>query len=444
MDTLTQAFYDVMYKYEKNFSEQGVKTNLDAWWENKSGLLTLLRNHPNWNEQELAIVFNLAEVRGIDHDVVDESKFLLNELVNEVDMTPEQRSDFEAALQAATAEYSKLLSEVYIQVIQERGRIKCIAGQKASRIINKLCQKFGIDHHPRYNSVFSRLADSLNPIQIQKTGVLSIHPCDFLEMSNRDNEWSSCHRLEGGSYQAGCLSYMTDSTSMIFIVVDENVKSDFHKVPRLAREIFCYSDNVLLQSRLYPTDNGEQRELYRGLVQKAVADCLGVPNLWSVQKNQEQVNEYLETAEGSKQYADYSDGYGIVSVLKGAGEAGRIVIGSPPLCVCCGQTLTRSGSIKCHCVNLVVCQDCEDTVLATNASYLDGAYYCRICTHICAACGRMFHGEIFSAYDCHGNPVQICTTCHKALLAPCQMCGVHAVCSVINGGRFCQRTTIAA
>lgn len=443
MDTLTQAFYDVMYKYEKNFSEQGVKANLDAWWENKSGLLTLLRNHPNWNEQELAIVFDLSEGREIDHDVVDESKFYLQELVNEVDMMPEQRSAFEAALQAATAEYSKLPSEAYIQVIQEQGGIKCAVGQKASRIINKLCQQFGVDRHPRYNSVFARLADSLNPIQIQKTGVLSIHPCDFLEMSNRNNDWTSCHCLEAGSYQAGCLSYMTDSTSMIFMAVDENVRSDFHKAPRLAREIFCYSDKVLLQSRLYPTDNDEQRKLYRGLVQKAMADCLGVPNLWSVQKNQEQVNEYLETAAESKQYRDYEHGYGILSVLKDAEDTGKIVIGSLALCVCCGQSLTRNGRIKCDCVNLVVCQDCGETVPTSEARYLAGAYHCRSCLHICAACGQMIHGEIFPAFNRHGNPVQICPACHEAQLAPCQICGVRNACSVI-GGRFCQRTTIAA
>lgn len=39
---------------------------------------------------------------------------------------------------------------------------------------------------------------------------------------------------------------MTDSVSIIFITVDENVHSGFHKAPRLAREIFCYANHVLL------------------------------------------------------------------------------------------------------------------------------------------------------------------------------------------------------
>lgn len=444
MDAITNAFYEVMYKYEKCFSAQGVRANLNAWRENKSGLLALLRNHPNWNEEELAIVFDLSEGREIDHDVVDESKFYLKELTDEIEMTNEQRANFEAALQAATAEYSKLPTEAFIQVIQERGGIKCAVGQKASRIINKLCQHFGVDQHERYNSVFARLADSLNPIQIQKTGVLSLHPCDFLEMSNKDNDWSSCHNLQSGSYQAGCLSYMTDSTSMIFIAVDENVRSGFHKVPRLAREIFCYSENVLLQSRLYPTDNEEQRVTYRNLVQKAIADCLGMPNFWSTQKSQEQVNEYTETAEGSKHYPDYKYGYGVMSLLRGAQSFGKIRIGSQALCVCCGQSFSASERIKCNCTGLVVCQDCGETVSATNARYMDGAFHCKSCLHICAACGNRIHGEIYMAFDQYGNPVQICNHCHEARVAPCQLCGVQSVCSAIEGGRFCPRTAIAA
>ena len=59
MEALTQAFYEVMYKYEKHFSEKGVKANLDAWSQEKKGLLELLRRHPNWSEDDLAVVLDL-------------------------------------------------------------------------------------------------------------------------------------------------------------------------------------------------------------------------------------------------------------------------------------------------------------------------------------------------------------------------------------------------
>lgn len=49
MDELKQQFYEVMHKYQKPFSEEGVTANLTQWYEQKQGLLQLLRRHPLWN-----------------------------------------------------------------------------------------------------------------------------------------------------------------------------------------------------------------------------------------------------------------------------------------------------------------------------------------------------------------------------------------------------------
>lgn len=324
MDELTKAFYDVMYKYEKHFSAQGVAANLDAWAKNKGALAALLRRHPGWNEKEQAIVFDLSISREIDRDIVDECKFALGELVDESGLTEQQRLDFNIALEAATAEYSKFPSEGSIETIKARGGIKCAAGQKTSRIIGRLCNQFGVSRHSRYNTVFARLADAFNPLQVQKTGVLSVHPCDFLEMSNKDNTWESCHGLAHGGYQSGCLSYLADGVSMIFFTVDDDVTSDFYKHPKRSRQIFCYADNLLLQSRLYPNDNDEECEQYRCLVQKAVAECLGAPNLWTMKTKPDETSAYFITTEGSRQYPDYNY-YRRVSLLSPANNMSSLL-----------------------------------------------------------------------------------------------------------------------
>ena len=43
MDELKQQFYEVMHKYQKPFSAEGVTANLTQWYEQKQGLLQLLR-----------------------------------------------------------------------------------------------------------------------------------------------------------------------------------------------------------------------------------------------------------------------------------------------------------------------------------------------------------------------------------------------------------------
>lgn len=443
MNEIKKAFYDVMYKYQKHFSERGVLANLSAWQKNKGTLIDLLRCHPDWNEQELAIVFNLSIGREIERDVVDECKFALGELVDEVGLSHQQRLDFDAALLAATSEYSKTPCENNIEVVKARGSIKCAVGQKTSRIIGRLCSHFGIDRHARYNQVFARLADAFNPLQVQKTGVLSVHPCDFLEMSNRDNTWESCHGLHRGGYQAGCLSYLADAVSMIFFTVDDDVKNNFHKHPKRARQIFCYTDNLLLQSRLYPSDNNEECEQYRGLVQKAVADCMGVPNLWTIKADPNETATYYTTARNSHHYADY-EYYRRVSLLKGAQQHGNLSIGHTSLCVCCGQPSNSRSSLKCNCENLVVCTDCGQTVSASNARYADGAYYCNACLHICAACGQTVHTDMYPAFNRGGRMVEVCADCYQTMVGACTSCSVQPVCAMLSGARFCQRTAIAA
>ena len=270
MKELKKAFYDVMYKYHKPFTEDGVMANLRAWEKSKAPLLELLRRHPNWNEQAKAIVFDYEQGRGIDPNAVDELCFVLTELAYEI-IPAEQQNNFSVALLAAVSEYQKTPSEEKLEIIRQSGGIKCATGQKTSRIIGKLCKQFGVDKHQRYNSVYAQLADAFSPLQMQNTVVFSLHPCDFLEMSNKENTWYSCHNLESGSWQAGCLSYMTDGVTIILYTVDEGVKQDYHKALRRNRQVFFYQDTILYQSRLYLDGNDVRMTHYRTPAQNEIA-----------------------------------------------------------------------------------------------------------------------------------------------------------------------------
>lgn len=440
MEELKKAFYEVMYKYQKSFSEYGVMENLNAWAREKEPLLSLLRRHPNWNEAAKAVVIEFSEGRGIQRDIIDEVAFSMLELADEI--IPEDRQEaFRLAFHAAVGEYSSTLTEEALEVIRQNGNIKCVSGQKTSRIIGRLCRKFGVDAHERYNAVFAQLSDALNPLQIQKTAVLSVHPCDFLEMSNRDNTWTSCHGLDDGSYQTGVLSYMTDAVSLIFFTVDSEVKDHFYRAPRRTRQMFFFKDKMLYQSRLYPADSSEPMDQNRGIVQKIISTCLGVPNLWTLKTRRDELSECCESAEGSKQYPDYNY-HGNLSVLKGTKEIEKFVIGRKPICVCCGEKSDIiERRLKCGCEDKVVCQDCGTTVLRTWARYLDNAFHCNACLHVCAVCGRIIHDTMYPAVDRRGNPVEVCVDCFNAALAPCAACSVQSVCRII-GSSLCARTAI--
>lgn len=101
---LKNEFYEVMYKYEKSFSEEGVMANLTAWQTAKADLLSLLRRHPNWNEDEQAIIFDCNQALSIQPDMVDETAFTLLDIASEI-LSGEQLEDFRTALHAAVSGY---------------------------------------------------------------------------------------------------------------------------------------------------------------------------------------------------------------------------------------------------------------------------------------------------------------------------------------------------
>lgn len=251
LSELKNEFYEVMYKYEKSFSEKGVMADLTAWQTAKAELLSLLRRHPDWNEAEQAIIFDCNQALSIQPDTVDETAFTLLDIASEI-LSGEQLEDFRTALHAAVSGHSRTVPEENLEILRQRGGIRCTKDQKASRIIGKLCKKYGVDRHDRYNAVFAQLADALNPLIMQETGVLSVHPCDFLEMSSKSNTWMSCHRLNGGGYQAGCLSYMNDSVSMVFYAVDADVHGEYRKAIR--RYAMC--KNVLRLTAMLQQQTG--------------------------------------------------------------------------------------------------------------------------------------------------------------------------------------------
>lgn len=444
LSALKSELYEVMYKYEKSFSEIGVMANLMAWQTAKADLLHLLRQHPDWNETEQAIIFDCNQALTIQPDMVDETSFALLDIASEM-LDGERLEDFRAALNAAVSGYSRTVSEEKLEILRQRGGIRCAADQKASRIIGQLCKKFGVSGHERYNAVFAQLADALNPLTMQEIGVLSVHPCDYLEMSSKSNTWMSCHRLNGGQYQAGCLSYMNDSVSMVFYTVDADVQGTYRKAIRRHRQMFFYKDGALFQSRLYPADTGNAADvskLFRHLVQKAVARCLREPNLWYLKTKRSDLNGHYATAPCSLHYPDY-EYHGNLSILRGHANDTVLLIGAAALCVCCGDELRNNNSLKCSCKDEVVCRKCGQTVAREQGSYLEDGFYCNACLHICTACGRPTLGTMYPAYDRRGALVQVCHDCYQQLTAGCAACSMAAACRAM-GHTLCEKATVAA
>ena len=464
MGTLTDQFYDVMHKYRKSFGSAGVQKNLEQWKARKKELHALLHKHTHWNEDELAVVLHYEDIRDIDRSCVEEAVFEMEQLARDCGLCGELYDNFTGALDAATKDCQRVPNESRLADIRRLGGIECAPGQKASRIINRLCLKFGLDRyeaekvesspdgtktvrriHP-YNAVFARLSDALNPGAVQRVGILSIHPCDYLEMSNQDDSWHSCHCLADGEYQVGTLSYMGDTVTMMFYTVDPKEEKDFHKMPRITREVFCYHDGTLLQSRLYPSDRADQRECYMALVERVITTCLGVSNRWITQAVTSHTREYWTTHPNALHYQDYEYGYAIVSLLQAEGFKHEVfTIGSQASCVCCGAELRHEDRLNCfNCRRTFVCKECGKEVEFSMSRYDADlhAFFCEDCHPVCHFCNNPIQGAVYRVRRRGSNLSQAaCQKCYENLTQACSDCHCTPACQIVDATAFCGHGT---
>ena len=431
--TMNQAiinnFKAIMEKYDKNYDTQGIKANLNEWDDNKRGLTNLLRKHPNWNEDELAIVFEVDIQREINREFIRIRKDEICVFCRDLDIDENaRRNAFKVLTYITDMATSAMSCEWVVQEVIERTGIKCVMGQKTSRVFNSICKKFGLDKHPDYPAKFASYADAMNPVSIKKKCTLSVNPCDFLEMSN-GSSWQSCHRLNGGDCQAGTLSYMNDGVSMIFSTFNDEVEKEYYKTPKQTRQVFAYGNGILLQSRLYPyTDDEVARDTYRKVVQKAIADCLDVPNLWVLKKDQNDVSNRIETHEDAHHYEDYSYNYKAnISLLKALKifDDDTIQVGYTSYCVDCGNQLEESDEIVCSDCNgsRYTCAACGCSLDEDDGHWIDGELYCDDCCHYCDHCHEYTTEDTTMAHNRRGFEEWVCPDCLDSYYCYCETCG---------------------
>lgn len=174
-----------------------------------------------------------------------------------------------------------------------------------------------------------------------------------------------------------------------------------------------------MQSRLYPqTDDEDTREMYRNIVQQIIADCLMVPNLWTLKRDQEEISRRISTHENALHYRDYEyECYKAnLSLLKNAnvGEDDSICIGHSAYCIDCSEVIGGSNSLYCDSCSdesHITCYDCDHRVLEEDARYIDGHWYCEECCSYCDHCHEYTTGEMTEVHGRQNYSYYVCQDC---------------------------------
>lgn len=443
-----------------DYSDYGVREVCAGIYNAKRKLRETLSKHPNWNEERQMIIFSPTDFEGdVDEWVCDKTcDYLLNALnkihrelhktqgnenplgnleefnnVSEIMKALVQRESYELSRNGIDdSPYSSTVSDEAIKHLNEKMQstetlkgIRFGIGMKRSKAVQKIVMACGIDKldgeiipvidqvtgeilsektvYP-WDKVRAEYGDAINPIHNKYWVCISINPVDFWNISH-GNKWDSClnpnmNYANGCSCSGGISHGLDDTTVVVYAVKEDFDGEDFEMQEKEYRSLFfvhpdCHS---FVQAKVYPDNNEGLHRGFREIFEKALAECLGEPNIWGAS------NEYRKYASLNKEATPYSDLWydtriakycWIKSVEK---PCKTIRVGEAPICIECGCRHHMRNNVNC-------CHKLNEDV-----AYVDGYEEDDCCKNCGAEVGEYScASEVWSDYhNCYG-----CTDCMR-------------------------------
>ena len=302
------------------------------------------------------------------------------------------------------------------------------------------------------NDIQSKASQLIQANSITGTLCFSVHPLDYLSISENTYNWASCHSLDG-DYRAGNLSYMLDSSTIVcYLRGADNVKLPLFSddVPwnsKKWRVLLFFSDkqDIIFAGRQYPfTSNDGLNEVRKNLLpflrlSKLESYCdwtdpviKSIPDSYGHDYNLREphmlirgsiYNLYDEIQEPDKplHFNDllhssfYKPHYIAVNNYPWFGkEISKVHIGADCKCVKCSKKyITETDSFMCNECDFLygteindrfaVCSCCERRVLRESCTEIDDD------TIICEDClkSHCFKCDCCNEYDFEENKVYI-------------------------------------
>lgn len=137
--------------------------------------------------------------------------------------------------------------------------LKVNRGCKISKVLGKIAKGFNVKYYEEWRIAISQI---LNQKQLSGTLCLSIHPLDYMTMSDNDCNWDSCMNWRDvGDYRRGTIEMMNspsvivaylESSSPFYPLGDERTWSN-----KKWRKLFIATDDFITGIKGYPYENDD-------------------------------------------------------------------------------------------------------------------------------------------------------------------------------------------
>lgn len=261
------------------------------------------------------------------------------------------------------------------------GRI--VLNERKTKALNRWIHVFDLDHNPndeKENALIKELRElsswysnflSFSLLKKNRDNIkLSIHPLDYITMSENNSSWTSCMNWSGernrifGEYRVGTVEMM-NSPYVVVAYIENNSSpyipfDDFEWSNKKWRELFIVSDTLISPVKGYPYTN-------RGLEENIIKEIkkLAKENLGWEYKDYKESSCYFCT-DGMYNDTEYNGVeqiyYGIDVNIEDFPEDFEFMYSGIAVCPHCGEKFEYYGEsvqLVCErCDGLIMCQNC--------------------------------------------------------------------------------------
>ena len=328
----------------------------------------------------------------------------------------------------------------------ERKTFQVQKGQKPIRVLGRfLTYCKNIDDVDKIIQAYEefRLAHSmiLNDKIVKGNIAISIHPLDFMTMSDNNSNWQSCMSWkDNGCYHVGTVEMMNSNNVLCCYIENEEPYyfSDEHEEEykwhnKKWRQLIYFTKDIIVSGKSYPYHNDEISKALIGIIRDLARKNLG----WTYSFGLELYKDMAHiTGSYSMRRAkgfianDYMKKHNIIFDTKGMYNDMLNDHSTNYWCVRNkvnhNKVISYSGKAPCLCCGEPVVYDTEDDYDYNERYSNCGSTVCTDCldNFRCNFCNESYPNE--KHYDIfleNGKQVKICERCIKDYIRKCPDCG---------------------
>ena len=277
-------------------------------------------------------------------------------------------------------------------------KYKVQKGCKVSKALGKIADAFGLHGYEEFRIAHSQV---LNEKQLKGTMTLSIHPLDYVTMSDNDSDWSSCMSWrEDGEYRRGTVEMMNSPYVVIAYLNSSNsmpMGNDQYWSNKKWRELFIVDSGAIVGIKGYPYWNRNLEAVAIEWIKELAEKNLGnkyTEHRYTIHAPNNtckvDIDEY-DTSIHVSLWTDamYNDCYDDHVCYFGQefnhteDKSLRINYSGVSECMWCGfanNDFSHEGSLACSvCDDELYCTRCGERIYEDDAYWVDGEAYCSYC-----------------------------------------------------------------